>query len=289
MQVRGEDVARTGALQAVLAVVAGAGDDPPECLAAGPKLRQPGVVFEAHDRLRGAVDRHLAGGVLHEPLRTAARLEVENSGPDHLLARVRYVAVAQQLQSRAHGKDQDALVDGLAQRRSLLREVFGRDRHLDVLAAVEQHHVELAEVGRLALLDGRDLDGDAPPLRAPGNGDEISAVPSHVQQRRVQVGDSERTVIVLFGPAARLGVRAGGGFRLARGRGRGRDRFWRGRGGGHALARAGRGFRLARGRGRGRFWRGRERIGRLALAHTAQYLPVQPRRRISFRSSIRGV
>jgi len=90
--------------------------------------------------------------------------------------------MTQQLQPGADGEDDNALGHRLAQRWRLEREIVGRDRHLDILAAVEQDDVELAEVGRLALLDGHDIHGDAPPLRPALDGDEIAAVPGHVEE-----------------------------------------------------------------------------------------------------------
>ena len=312
VEVGREHVSGPGPLQAVTAVVARPRDHSTEGLAARPELRQAGVVLEAHDRLRYAVDRDLAGGVLHESLRAASRLQVEDAGSEHLLAGVRDVAVTQQLQPGAHGEDHHAVRHGVTERRRLAGEVLGSNRHLDVLPAVEQDDVERPEVRRLGFLDGHNLDRDAPPLRPALYGDEIAAVAGHVQQRRIQMGDAQWLVIARIGRSGRLDDRHGrshrdrprsarmdgrsqtdrsrpersGGprGRLADGSGRRGDRR-------ESIGRigliVGRGGRDDHGRGRGLVRNGRPRG--LALGHTAQYLPVQPRRRISSRSSISGV
>src|ERR1035437_213315 len=104
--------------------------------------------------------------MLHEPLRPASGLQIQDAGATHLLAGVGNVAMTEQLQAGAHGEDDYALIDGNSERRRLEGEVLRRDRHLHVLPAVEQDDIELAKVRRLALLDRHDVDGDAPPLRA---------------------------------------------------------------------------------------------------------------------------
>ena len=108
--------ADAAALEARVAVVAVARDDPAERRRAGVEQRAAGVVLESRHHRRGAVaEIGLEQHVADQPLLAGERLVREDSGPRHPRAVAAAIAAPEQLIAAADGEHCRAGLDGAPQ------------------------------------------------------------------------------------------------------------------------------------------------------------------------------
>ena len=103
--------------------------------------------------------------------------------------------MAEELQTGADGKDDDALVGRFTKREPFVLQIIRRDGHFDVLAALDEDHVECCEIGRLTHLDRHDGRRDPAPSRTALDRAEVPAISGNVEQRRIEVGDPDHWVV----------------------------------------------------------------------------------------------
>ena len=194
VQVGGVHLQIAGPFGAVLAVVAGSGDDPPERPRAGAEVGAAAVVLEAHHAggLTCLAEVAGHGDVTHEPGAATFGDRVKHPYSGDWRRADGGVVLAEKLVAGAHGEHDGAGLDRLAQRPGLRLQVAGRHPHLAVLAAVQQDQVKIGEVGGFPDVGIGDAGPDPPPGTAPGHGEQVAAVPGHAEQPRVQMADADR-------------------------------------------------------------------------------------------------
>src|SRR5690349_6639220 len=182
VHVRADDPLAPAALGAVLAVVAGAGDHPPERLDAAAEPGAAGVVLEAdHGAAVAAVDEHVP-----DQARLAGHgLEVDEAGAGDVVALVPPVAVPEQLVAAAHGEHARAVGERLAQPRRLPDQLLRHQHLVAVLAPAEQDHVGPARVEVRAQRERLDTVLEAAPGTALLEHADDAAVGVDGQQRGV--------------------------------------------------------------------------------------------------------
>src|SRR5215218_6542239 len=120
------------------------------------------------------------------------RVQVEDADSRELLALGRLIIVAHELVATAHPEDHAAILNDSPQIRALgAREVFCEQRLFPVLAAAEEEEVAAGRPYPLREANVDDLHGNAAPLAALLDGDDVSSVAVEVHHVGVKVVDGE--------------------------------------------------------------------------------------------------
>ncbi len=189
MEVGADRRTDAAALEARVAVVAVARDNPSERRRAGVEQRPAGVVLESGHHRRGAVaevgfEQH----VTDQPLLAGERLVREDSCPRHPRAVAAAVATPEQLVAATDGEHCRAGVDSPPQVVSPRREVGRDERLFAVLAAADVDEVVRPRLEGVTGLDTGHLERVAPQCGAPAEHGDVAAVGVDVEVVRIEVG-----------------------------------------------------------------------------------------------------
>src|SRR5918998_3422673 len=120
------------------------------------------------------------------------RVQVEDADAGELLALGRLIEVAHELVATAHPEDHAAVLHDSPQVRALgSREGFGEQRLFPVLAAPKEEEVAAGRSYPLPEANVDDLHGNAAPLAALLDGDNVSPIAIEVHHVGVEVVDGE--------------------------------------------------------------------------------------------------
>ena len=180
-----------GALSPIFTVVTPTCYHAAQWLQLGTEPSLAAMVFETNQRPRTAGEVALDRDVIHEAAGSADRVEVEGLDAGQPGADEGLIVVTEQLIAGADRQHHDIGLNRLAQALRLIPNILRGDVHLFILATVEEDQVEGTEVGNCFHPDLGHLGPDVAPRTALLDGDQISAVAGHAQQRRVQVANAQ--------------------------------------------------------------------------------------------------
>ena len=194
MQVRGHDIAVSGAVEPISSVVALAATvyDAAERLASIAEERAPGMVLVADDgRFRQwAFQRHVSDEPIVRSALCTLRLDVEDSQPGHGLV-AEQPGAPENLETSADSQQNAAAFHVVSQCSRLLEQASRCGALLAVGAATQKDDIGLREVYRLSARRAHDLNVDCASVRASRQNRHIASVAVEVQQLRIQVDDRE--------------------------------------------------------------------------------------------------
>src|SRR5262245_54026194 len=177
VQVGADQVEAPDSLESVAPVVTVTVQDPAERLRTRAEVRAPAVVLEPGQHPASLSEIHLDRDVADQP-RAGFAYGLEVGDPeagDRLLAEL--IAVPEQLIAATDGQERCAVVDGGGDRLALgLEHVLGDQHLVAILAAPDVDQVMFARVEPLARAGGGVLEGNAPPLGAPLEEEDVAAV-----------------------------------------------------------------------------------------------------------------
>jgi hypothetical protein len=177
VKVGADQIAPFDALAAVGAVVAVTVQDAAEGLRPGPEVCAPAVVLEARQHLPALTDVDLDRHVSDQARPGVAnRLQIGDAeAGDRSISQL--IAVAEQLVAAADGEQSGAILDGRRDRLTLRpQHVLGNEHLIAVLPAPDVDQVMRARIESLAGAGGGVLEGDAAPLTAALQEEDVAAI-----------------------------------------------------------------------------------------------------------------